>query len=59
MGQLLTRTETGKKRNVYLTSRLVRELVIRNGSGIKVRLCTPFSVNNVIIIRSSILALEH
>lgn len=35
-GQLLTRTETGKKRNVYLTSRLVRELVIRNGTNIKI-----------------------
>ncbi|XP_065913229.1 RNA cytosine-C(5)-methyltransferase NSUN2-like isoform X2 [Dysidea avara] len=35
VGQLLTRTESGKKRNVYLTSPLVRELVVRNGSSVK------------------------
>lgn len=53
VGQLLTRSETGKKRNVYLASRLVRELVIRNGSNIKVTgvfIKPLFIVNCVVII---------
>ena len=34
--QLLTRSVAGKKRNVYLTSRLVKELLQRNELHVKV-----------------------
>ena len=35
--QMLTRSETGKKRNFYFSSSLVRELTIRNEHSVKVR----------------------
>lgn len=34
--QLLTRTRTGKKKNLYLSSKLVKELTIRNEHVLKV-----------------------
>ena len=36
LDQLLARTRVGKKRNLYLASKLVKELTIRNESSIKV-----------------------
>ena len=39
-GQLLTRSVTGKKRNIYLTSQLVKELLHRNELHVKVRVYT-------------------
>ena len=41
-GQLLTRSVTGKKHNIYLTSQLVKELLHRNELHVKVCLhvCT-------------------
>ena len=35
--QLLTRTKTGRKRNIYFTSKLVKEVTLRNDHLLKVR----------------------
>ena len=39
--QLLTRTRTGKKKNLYFSSRLVKELTIRNEHVLKVSTGVP------------------
>ena len=46
LDQLLTRTRIGKKRNIYLASKLVKELTRRNEFSVKVSciVCTGFTV---------------
>ncbi len=39
MDQLLTRTRTGKKKNIYFSSKLVKELTVRNEHVLKVEIC--------------------
>ena len=45
LDQLLTRTYTGKKRNIYLASKLVKELTRRNELSVKVLFTACYVVN--------------